>query len=297
MLEAHLVRVRNKYCPSAIEEAAESAAAGFQWPEDALHRDADVVSSEGSLLGAIKSKIDSNRASRFNGERVDTMFSGDPEYHTLRDIALNGARMEVEAGSISDTEPPPFREKQLRMPLMVQKHACKLWEKGRGIVIRAEDIPPAERESVAYHSSHWTSKSDDDPQKAAAGRWLLDCKTVNEEFSREAAIRRYGKVELLTLASILASWLAYAAKENVPLSACELSKNDVSSAYQHFEFNPASVMMMSVCVRVGLVFMYLSGMWAAQWRSPSSAGQCCATSTPAPIRPRPCTWTTLSCGH
>ncbi len=56
MLEAHLVRVRNKYCPSAIEDAAESAAAGFQWPAEALHRDADAVRSEGSLLGAINSK-------------------------------------------------------------------------------------------------------------------------------------------------------------------------------------------------------------------------------------------------
>jgi hypothetical protein len=43
------------------------------------------------------------------------------------------------------------------MPLTVQKHAYKLWEKGRGIVITAEDIPLAERPSVAYHSSHWTS--------------------------------------------------------------------------------------------------------------------------------------------
>ncbi len=120
------------------------------------------------------------------------------------------------------------------MPLMVQKHACKLWEKGRGIVIRSDDIPAVERKSVAYHSSHWTSKSDDDPQKAAAGRWLLDY----EEFLRDAAIKRYGKVELPTLAYILVSWLAYAAKENVPLSACEIEKNDVSSAYPQFDFNP-----------------------------------------------------------
>ena len=102
------------------------------------------------------------------------------------------------------------------MPLTVQKHACKLWEKGRGIVIKSEDIPIADRPSVAYHSSHWTSKSDDDPQKAAAGRWLLDCKTVNEDFSREVAIKRYGKVELPTLAYILASWLALCSKGERP---------------------------------------------------------------------------------
>jgi len=261
MLEAHLIRVRNKYCPSAIEEAAEAAAAGFRWPAEALHRDDDAVRSEGSLLGAIKSKIELNRASRFNAERTNTMFSTDPKYPTFRDIALHGALIEVGPDSVLETEPPPFREKQLRMPLTVQKHAYKLWEKGRGIVITAEDIPLAERPSVAYHSSHWTSRSDDDPQKAAAERWMLDCKTANEDFSREAAIKRYGKVELPTLAYILASWLAYAAKENVPLSACEIAKNDVSGAYHQFDFTPASVMLMAVCVSVGLVFVYLTGVF------------------------------------
>ena len=93
MLEAHLFRVRNKYCPSAIEEEAETAAAGFQWPAEALHRDADVVRSEGSLLGAITSKIELHRHSRFNVERMDTMFSTDSEYPTLHNIALLGLLM------------------------------------------------------------------------------------------------------------------------------------------------------------------------------------------------------------
>ena len=93
MLEAQLVRVRNKYCPSAIEEVAEAADAGFQWPAEALHRDADVVRSEGSLLGAITSKIELHRHSRFNVERMDTMFSTDSKYPTLRIIAVLGRLM------------------------------------------------------------------------------------------------------------------------------------------------------------------------------------------------------------
>jgi len=134
-----------------------------------MHQDADEVRTEGSLRGAIEAKIEAHRSQRFNAERVDALFSADPEYDTLRDIAVHGARIEVPPDVILDREPPPFREKQLRMPLTVQKHACKLWQKGRGIVLRADDIPVEERPDIAYHSSHWTSKTDDDPHKAAAG--------------------------------------------------------------------------------------------------------------------------------
>jgi len=86
--KAHLVRERNKYCPSAIEDEAETAAAGFQGPAEALHRDADVIRSEGSLLGAFTSKIELHRHSRFNVECIDTIFSTDSEYPTLYNIPL-----------------------------------------------------------------------------------------------------------------------------------------------------------------------------------------------------------------
>jgi hypothetical protein len=257
----HLTRTRDKYNPDAIEQAAEADAAGFEWPAAAMHQDADEVRTEGSLRGAIEAKIEAHRSQRFNAERVDALFSADPEYDTLRDIAVHGARIEVPPDVILDREPPPFREKQLRMPLTVQKHACKLWQKGRGIVLRADDIPVEERPDIAYHSSHWTSKTDDDPQKAAAGRWLLDCATVNTDATRDAAIKRYGKVELPTLASILAGWLAYATKLNVPMAECEIAKDDVSSAYPQFDFSPASTMLMAVCIATGLIFMYLTGMF------------------------------------
>jgi len=260
-IKSHVDRTRDKYCPNAIEQAAEADAAGFEWPAAAMHQDADEVRTEGSLQGAIEAKIESHRSARFNTERVDALFSADPEYDTLRDIAAHGARIEVPPEVILDREPPPFRKKQIRMPLTVQKHARKLWQKGRGIILRAEDIPVDERPSISYHSSHWTSKSDDDPRKAAAGRWLLDCAAVNTDATRDAAIKRYGKVELPTLASILAGWLAHATKHDVPMAECEIAKDDVSSAYPQFDFNPASTMLMAVCIATGLIFMFLTGMF------------------------------------
>ena len=116
-IEAHVERTRNKYSPDAIEQAAEADAAGFEWPAAAMHQDAEEVLAKGSLRGAIEAKIESQRSTRFNAERFDALFSADPEYDTLRDIAAHGARIEVPPEVILDREPPPFREKQLRMPL------------------------------------------------------------------------------------------------------------------------------------------------------------------------------------
>jgi len=80
----HVIRARDKYNPDAIEQAAEADAAGFEWPAAAMHQDADEVRTEGSLRGAIEAKIEAHRSQRFNAERVDALFSADPEYDTLR---------------------------------------------------------------------------------------------------------------------------------------------------------------------------------------------------------------------
>ena len=122
---------------------ARSDHAGFKWPAATMN-----------LRGALEA-IEARRSQHFNAERVDALFSADPEYDTLRDIAAHGARIEIPPDVILDREPSPFPEKQLRMPLTVKKHACKLWQKGRGLILRADDIPVEERLDIAYHSSHW----------------------------------------------------------------------------------------------------------------------------------------------
>ena len=79
------------------------------------------------------------------------------------DIAVNGARIELPPDVMLDRVPPALQAKELRMPKTVMKHAFKLWGKGRGMLLREEDIPESERHLVAFHSSHWAKKVDDDP--------------------------------------------------------------------------------------------------------------------------------------
>ena len=89
-----------------IEEAAEAEAAGFDWPMGTFDHDAELVAREGSLLGAMRAKRAINHGGRFNGERVTEMFSGDPDYLTLMDLAENGARIELPPDHVFDFDPP-----------------------------------------------------------------------------------------------------------------------------------------------------------------------------------------------
>jgi hypothetical protein len=52
---------------------------------------------------------------------------------------------------------------QQRRDLLIE-HLHKINDKFRGL---------HERHLVAFHSSHWAKKVDDDPARAAPGRWLL----------------------------------------------------------------------------------------------------------------------------
>ena len=115
-LAVHLRELAAKYNLESIEVAAERAAADFEWPPDAFTRDAELVVSEGSFIGAIKAKLQAMKGNRFNAQRVNAMFKGDVEYDTLMDVAVNGARIEIAPDLVLDPECPEFRKNQLRMP-------------------------------------------------------------------------------------------------------------------------------------------------------------------------------------
>jgi hypothetical protein len=120
--------------------------------------------------------------------------------------------------------PPPYRNLQKRIPLTVQKHAYKLWSKGRALVLPTKDIPQADLSLLNYSFSHWTSKPGE-----PAGRWLIDCLGLNSSWAKEKAITRYGKVEIPTIEEICACMIAFCTHRNIPLDQCLISKDDVTS--------------------------------------------------------------------
>jgi hypothetical protein len=86
-LTEHLGFLHRKYNADAIEQAAEADASEFEWPPGTFEGDAAAVAREGSLLEAIRAKREANLPNRFNAERVNALYHGDPEYDTLMDIA------------------------------------------------------------------------------------------------------------------------------------------------------------------------------------------------------------------
>jgi hypothetical protein len=108
-LTEHLGVLHRKYNAEAIEQVAEADAADFEWPPGTFEGDAAAVAREGSLLGAIKAKREANLPNRFNAERVKALYEGDPEFDTVMDIAINGARIELPPDVVLDRVPPPLR--------------------------------------------------------------------------------------------------------------------------------------------------------------------------------------------
>ena len=235
-LQEHLGVLHTKYNVTSVEERAEADAADFVMPEEALIRDRDSVRSEGSLLQAIKTKLAASKGDRFNGDRCKAMFSGGPEYDTLMDITVHGARIDVDPSVPLSHIPPPLRAKQLRNPKTVLKHAYKVWAKGGGMIIRKTDIPESELHLCSFSSSHHVKKVDVVAEKSAPGRWALDTVALNTNAYKKAAIKRYGKVVLPTLESIVVKWLCFEVANNVSLRECRMMKDDINAAFPQCDF-------------------------------------------------------------
>ena len=129
------------------------------------------------------------------------------------------------------------------------------------MIIRKADIPESELHLCSFFSSHHVKKVDVVAEKSVSGRWALDAVALNTNAYKEAAIKRYGKVVLPTLESILVKWLCFAVANNVALHECRMMKDDINAAFPQFDFTPESAMLLGVAIAPGLMFFYLQGMF------------------------------------
>ena len=90
---------------------------------------------------------------------------------------------------------------------------------------------------------------------------FIDCKTINCQFTKDAAIARYGKVIYPTIQGMIASWIAHADTHGVTLSQCRIMKDDVESAFPQFDLEPESAMLLGIQVSEEHVFVHLTGMF------------------------------------
>jgi hypothetical protein len=77
---------------------------------------------------------------RYNEQRCREMFTGDPEFDTLLELATEGATVAIDADFIIQPTPEPLRKLHLRLGNCIPQHAFKLWEDGKALLFRIQDL-------------------------------------------------------------------------------------------------------------------------------------------------------------
>lgn len=246
---------------SASEEEDITIAPHFLSSEgDAFDRDIIELRRLGNLGAVVLQHQARHQPDRFNCFRVRSMFKDDPDFEILLDLATHGARVETDPTFEPVWEPFPLRKLHLRLKDCMMRHAMKLFFAGKGLVFDSKNLLPEHLHRLHISSPHWTPKQD-----SPAGRFLIDCSNhpsgcaVNSEYSKQAAITRYGRVDNPLDVDIFSDWLEFVEDKGVRLRDCRLSKCDIKGAFNQFNFSKDSALLMAVWIAIGLIFIFTNG--------------------------------------
>ena len=250
------------FSKSHAEVLACDAALDFSLPVDFLSKDLSALSKlDFSLVDLFRAKQNLVRANRFNESRCRLFYSDDPEFSTLLSLAVTGAIVDVNPSFLPIASPDKPRSSHAKMRRCFEKHIFKLWTKGRGVALPFSSLRGVVLSGVHISPIHWTSKVD-----SADGRFLVDLSnrdvgsTINSEFGLEATKSRYGALHLPTIVDIVAGWHHFLVDNDLCLSECLCFKDDVSSAFCQFDFNPASSKLLSILLG-DILFFFVVGLF------------------------------------
>ena len=122
-----LVSLAPKYSKGAFQQVAINASANVEIPDSVLDVDDAVLLSTGSILSTIQLKQSVNKPFRFNRERCDRLFSDDPNYSILSELASIGAIIDLDPEFVPQCIPEPFRNSEITLSKFFQKHALDSW--------------------------------------------------------------------------------------------------------------------------------------------------------------------------
>jgi hypothetical protein len=256
-----LATIQHEFRSEAVRENAEAAAASFQWPPSLLSRDTDSLSRLGSISAVIDELHSERNASGFNETRVRKLFSQDPSFPTLLEVARVGAVIDTSESftriSASDQQRPITHD----MPKTLGTHAMKFLEKKRAILLDAHQLSPMQHQELSYVGVHVSYKADD-----PLGRFCLDpsntpnhIEPLNGPGPKEASIARYGKIDHPLMQEILHRWCVWREAEGMPWSEVWIHKNDVSSAFPQFSMSAESAKLLAVMISASLILIFICG--------------------------------------
>ena len=242
-LSAHLRSVREVFAPEVFESAALDFVQNFNWSEDILSRDRDLLHSLGSLDLVLEHFSAQHRAAGMNEERVRQWLSAEPRLQLLLDMVNEGGEVDTDADFIPFRHSGPLRPLQQRLLPVYRFHAHKMWKAGKGLLLRLSDIPLDTLEHMHTGNSCLLVPKPDTPE----GRFIIDASNVSEgriplngTTARDQAILRYGAVQLPNIMSVLHRWDVYRRQWHLQWSDLLIFKEDIKSCFNHLRWSTRS---------------------------------------------------------
>ena len=240
-LALHFRVVQKIFAPDAFETAALAFFNGFDWSDEILSRDRDLLlRSLGSLDLVLEHHSARHRLAGMNSTRLLRWVPSDPRLPLLLTMASTGGGGEEEV----DTDPEfvPLRHtgplRQRLLPVY-RYHAHKTWRAGKGLLLRLADIPPDTLELMHTGNSCHLVPKPDTPE----GRFIIDASNVSEgripligSTTKDQAILRYGAVQLSNICGVLTRWDAYRRQWHLSWSDLLIFKEDIKSCFNHLRW-------------------------------------------------------------
>jgi hypothetical protein len=270
----YLTNLAKIYGKGKGEEIAESTAAGFVITEDMLKRDRTALQKcNNSIHQLILTNFESKKQTgSFSGTTVNQIIDqNDIEYNAIYSIAENGATFRTDPSFCPNNTPTnPLRELQRRMPHTFNKHCHKLWDKGRGLLLRYGDISMEDRKKLNFASLHWRFE----PLKPL-GRLLIDLSNsdnpqylpLNGGTAKQDAIDDFGKIEHPTITNMIQRWKQYMQQHGLSWGDMYISSDDIEQAFPRINYQPQTAVLMCAVVSAPvdhnidntIIFIYTSG--------------------------------------
>ena len=261
-LSAYLRRVRNIFAPEVFESAALEFVQNFNWSEDILARDHNLLGSLGSLDRVLEHYSALHRAMGMNEERVRQWLSAEPRLQLLLTMVNDGGEVDTDVDFTPFRQSGPLRPLQQRLLPVYRFHAHKMWKAGKGLLLRLCDIPSATLEQMHTGNSCHLVPKPDTPE----GRFIIDASNVSEGriplngvTARDQAILRYGAVQLPNILGVLHRWDVYRRQWNLQWSDLVIFKEDIKSCFNHLRWSTRSSKLLATMVDPEVVFVMLTG--------------------------------------
>ena len=233
-----------------IKEAGEDSST-FVAPPGFFDRDLADLRLGSSTSRLIEVRQRSWSPDHFNLERFNAVFADlpEPDRSRLFVIATLGASIPLPEGFVRLSSPPPLRPLAKNLGNCFLKHAVKLWEAKKVLVLPLRSLSTGDLQVLHFCPGHWTPKPE-----VPMGRFLLDAtnaenpnNVLNQADAFSVAEDIYGKLRLPSIHTIITGWVTYINENgSYQWSEMKIYKEDIKGAFSQVKINPESATLLAV---------------------------------------------------